>query len=127
MLRARAESGTGPWEQWQLCYDSSGNEPRWTIFSNADGLFASTEMGYTGGDWAMLRARAQTDGSWERYAIGCVYPGGSAAYLWFWSGASQKYVSTELGFTGGRYAMLRARAGVVDGWETYVGGIFGIC
>jgi hypothetical protein len=39
-----------------------------TIFSLANNLYVSAELGYGGGDYAMLRARASAIGPWERFA-----------------------------------------------------------
>jgi hypothetical protein len=39
----------------------------YTIRSNVNGKYVSTEMGYTGGRHAMLRARATEVGDWEKY------------------------------------------------------------
>lgn len=52
------------------CYDHD------SILSAANGRWVSAELGYTGGNYAMLRARATAVGPWEQYLtatarIGC--------------------------------------------------------
>lgn len=70
MLRARA-STIGPWEKFQLCQYigtvGPGNALYWTssLRSLANNKFVSVEYDYTGGWYGMLRARADSWGSWE--------------------------------------------------------------
>jgi hypothetical protein len=52
------------------CYDGD------SILSAANGRWVSAELGYTGGNYAMLRARATAIGPWEQYytltgRVGC--------------------------------------------------------
>jgi hypothetical protein len=89
------------------------------IFSLGNSLFVSAELGETGGDYAMLRARTDGNhlGAWEQFDWYAA-PNGS----WYIrSSANGLYVSAELGYTGGSYALLRART---DGshpgsWEVF--------
>jgi len=85
------------------------------IQSKYNGLYVSTEVGWTGPDKAMLRARATSVGPWELYQI-CGYSGEPRA---IWSNGAVKFVSTELGYTGEEYAMLRARNNYIGPWEEY--------
>jgi hypothetical protein len=84
----------------------------------------SAEFGYTGGSYAMLRARAGTVGPWEKFTLTChVFPiggGGQVSFLVIQSQVNGNYVSAELGYTGADYAMLRARATSITNTEYYV-------
>lgn len=85
------------------------------IRSNANGNYVSAELGYTGGSYAMLRARAASQGSWETWAEIPLDNGLIALQ----SVANGKFVSAELGYTGSDYGELRARSSVVGPWETF--------
>lgn len=78
--------------------------------------FVSTELGYSGGNYAMLRARASQLGPWEQYTV-CVDD--STSLMTIQSQANGLFVSAELGYSGSSYAMLRARASSVGPWEQY--------
>jgi len=118
MLRARATT-IGPWEKYDLCYDSTGGY--WYIVSDANGLYVSAEFGYPGDTYAMLRARSTSVGPWEKFTLTChVYPfGPQTEYLTIQSQVNGNYVSTELSYTGSNYAMLRASAQSVTPTEEY--------
>ncbi|QPS38717.1 fascin domain-containing protein [Burkholderia oklahomensis] len=94
-----------------------------TITSIANHDLVSTELGYTGSDYAMLRARATVKGPWEQYTI-CNFA--SDGYWTIQSQADGLYVSAELGYTGNQYGMLRARASVVGPWEKFSFGSCGV-
>jgi hypothetical protein len=96
-----------------FCYDG------W-LKSGANGKYVTAELQYTGGDYAMLRARATSVGSWERFEF-CWGSGGNDSQLAIRSLANGKWVSAELGYPGGDYAMLRARASSIGPWETFNG------
>ena len=115
MLRARATT-VGAWEEHQFCIDKLTG-CCWSIFTNANGRWASTEIDYSGRDKDMLRARATSIGAWERYRIVCIEeePGTFAIY----STASDRYVAAELGYKGDDYGMLRARSSTVGAWEKF--------
>ncbi|WP_242902279.1 fascin domain-containing protein [Actinomadura terrae] len=85
-----------------------------TLVSDANGMFVSAELGYGGGDYGMLRARASAADAWEKFALN-----GVDTTWTLKSEANGKYVSAELGYGGGDYGMLRARADVADAWEKY--------
>ena len=93
------------------CYDG------W-LRSNANGKYVSVEMSYGGVDKYMLRARASTVGPWERFEF-CWGVGGNDANLAIRSVYNGKWVSAELGYGGGRYGMLRARASSYGPWEYF--------
>jgi len=78
------------------------------------GLYVSTEIGYSGADNGMLRARSSSIGAWERYYL-CYDGSGYGIY----SLANSRYVSNELGYTGGDYCMLRSRATSIGSWERF--------
>jgi hypothetical protein len=40
-----------------------------TVYSTANSRYVSAELGYTGGDQGMLRARATEIGPWEQYVL----------------------------------------------------------
>jgi hypothetical protein len=90
------------------CYDIA-------LYSEANHRYVSAELGKTGSDYGMLRARATAIGPWERFEI-CytTYTNFSIRSL-----ANFRWVSVELGYTGSRYAMLRARAGSIGPWEKF--------
>ncbi|AOK47037.1 hypothetical protein WT60_09420 [Burkholderia sp. MSMB617WGS] len=92
-----------------------------SITSLANHDLVSTELGYAGSEYAMLRARATAAGPWEQYTV-CNYT--SDGYWTIQSQANGLYVSAELGYSGGQYGMLRARASVVGPWEKFT---FGAC
>ena len=85
--------------------------------SNANGDYVSAELGYTGSDYAMLRARAATKGAWESWTR-VQLPTGHWAIR---SNANGQYVSAELGYAGASYGELRARtpANGVGPWELF--------
>lgn len=83
--------------------------------SNANGNFVSAELGYTGTSYAMLRARATSQGPWEMWTE-VFLPYGNIALR---SDANGDYVSTEMGYTGSNQYELRARAATIGPWEIY--------
>jgi len=88
-----------------------------TIRSIANGRYVSAELGYTGSNYAMLRARASSQGTWETYSA---FHYNSDNQIGFYSTANFYWVSTEIGYTGSNYAMLRARQSGARGlWEDY--------
>ena len=88
--------------------------------SLANNNWTSAELGYTGGNYAMLRARASSIGPWEQfYTVWFPTPQYPGNEFGFYNGANGNYVSAELGYTGGNYAMLRARAAKIGPWESY--------
>jgi len=86
----------------------------------ANGLYVSAELGYTGDDYGMLRARAASVGPWEQFEECPLGP----YTITLRSEANGLYVSAELGYTGTEngmqiYGMLRARATSVGPWEEF--------
>ncbi len=114
MLRSRA-SEPGPWENYTICGYWDGFTHVDYIINEANGRYVSAELGYTGGDYGMLRARATSLGPWEKFDIVRYGPNGNMYYIR--SKANGRYVSVELGYTGIKYAMLRARATSIGSWE----------
>ena len=84
------------------------------LYSLANNRYVSAELGYGGGDHAMLRARATVIDAWERFHI---IDHGS--YINIKSAANDRLVSAELGYRGADYAMLRARATEDGPWERF--------
>jgi len=84
--------------------------------ANANGLYASTELGYGGSYYAMLRARSGSIGPWEQYTLG----GSGDGSTWtLRSLANGLYVSAEFGYSGAYFGMLRARASVIGDYEKF--------
>jgi hypothetical protein len=84
------------------------------IQSKWNGLYVSTELGYSGNQYGMLRARATSVGPWELYqfcALESIY--------YIYANADNRYVSAELGYTGEEYGMLRGRSLGIGPWERY--------
>lgn len=92
------------------CYDQQ------TILSAANNDYVSAEVGYTGNDYAMLRARSSTAGPLEKFEF-CY--DATQAYWYIVSDANGLFVSAEYGYTGNNYAMLRARSSAVGPWEKF--------
>jgi len=88
------------------------------IWSRGAGRYVSAEVGYTGSNYGMLRARASTIGAWERFEIcqnfGSV-PGGAIFWTSLKSLANNRYVSADWNQSGSLDGMLRA------GWATSIG------
>ena len=87
------------------------------ILSKYNGLYVSTELGYGGSLYGMLRARSATLGAWEYYQL-CYNP--ATAHWAIWADANKKWVSAELGYPGNQYGMLRARSSSVGPWELFI-------
>jgi hypothetical protein len=81
--------------------------------SASNGKFVSTEIKYTGGNYAMLRARSATVGAWEKFTVCEVTWGPVGGYLSLESEANKKWVVPEVGYKGANWAMMRARATAV--------------
>ena len=109
MLRARASSSSGPWERFEFCWGVNNNPGNLAIRSLANGKWVSAELGRTGNDYAMLRARASSIGPWETF-------NGLSGLR---NSTNWKWVTAELGQTGSRDAMLRARANSYGPWEHF--------
>src|SRR6516225_8953527 len=67
------------------------------IKSVANGRYVTAELGYTGGNYGMLRARASSVGAWQRFTICGVWVNGRYGQA-FKSEANGKWVSAELGY-----------------------------
>jgi hypothetical protein len=83
----------------------------YTIFSRVTGKYASTEIGYSGADYAMVRARAAAVGPWELY-ISCY--DSALDYNAFISLENGNYLRAEVSYPGGSDGMVRA-AGTTAG------------
>jgi hypothetical protein len=86
------------------------------IYSPANQKYVSTELGYSGGSYAMLRARATAFGPWETYSVCRDQNNGITTIK---SAVNLLFVSAELGYSGSNYGMLRARASSQGPWETW--------
>lgn len=94
------------------CYDG------W-LKSRYNGLYVSVEINYTGVDKYMLRARASSPGSWERLEFCWGTGGGNPLNVSIRSLQNGLWVSSEQGYTGARWGMLRARASSIGPWEVF--------
>jgi hypothetical protein len=124
MLRARTRpENVGPWEKFIVDDLNPDDNGRVAIRSNANGLYVSAEIGYSSSDprYGMLRARARTVGPWETFRWGFYNSGTVYGYSNVLIAANGSYVSTELGYTGSTYAMLRARPNQksIGPWEQF--------
>jgi hypothetical protein len=113
MLRARATQ-IGPWELFDLCFDSAAGST--LIRSEANGLLVSAEFGYTGGDNGMLRARAAVGGAWEHFRLSIH---SDDNFYTLENAGNSILVSAEFGYTGGDNGMLRDRAWAIGPWEQF--------
>jgi Peptidase family M23 len=88
-----------------------------SIFALANSRYVSSELSYTGNRNGMLRARATSVGTWEKYAIvgNCWASSGCALR----AAANGRYVSAEIKDPGSQNGMLRARATSVGTWEKF--------
>jgi hypothetical protein len=86
------------------------------ISSQANGLYTSAELGYSGDNYAMVRARALVPKEWEQFTL-C--RDASTNNFYFVSQANLLVVSAELDYVRGNYAMLRARTAInaIGPWE----------
>lgn len=113
MLRARATE-IGPWELFDLCFDSTTGTT--IIRSEANGLLVSAEFGYTGGDNGMMRARAAAVGPWERFRLSIH---SDAGFYTIENAGNSILVSAEFAYGGGDNGMLRDRASAIGPWEQF--------
>jgi hypothetical protein len=116
MLRARASS-PGPWENYRVCGRYEGSNKVNFISNEQNGRYVTAELGRTGVDYGMLRARATAVGPWEKFTITRWGPNPSMYTIR--SQANGRYVSAELGYGGVRHGMLRARATSIGNWEKF--------
>ena len=91
------------------------NCPTFGIQSVVNGLYVTAELGGTGNNYAMLRARSATVGPWERF---CLQNNNDNTWS-IQSAENGLYVTAELGGTGNDYARLRARSATVGSWERF--------
>jgi len=117
MLRATGGSIGGPLQQFTLCHNSLGY---WVFFNddNNDLVWAQINRATTDQRYGMLTASTtEPSTAWQKFNIFCAKPDGNMV---FQSQANNDYVSTEIGYSGGLYAMLRARATAIGPWEQYI-------
>ena len=119
MLRARATT-IGPWEKFDFCHDVT--QGWWAISSDANGLYVTAQFGYPGASFGELTASSSIIGPYQKWVLGCV-PGSPVGpqieFVTIQAQTNLNYVSTEIGYTGASYAMLRARAATAGPWEKY--------
>ncbi|MFF9132996.1 endonuclease/exonuclease/phosphatase family protein [Streptomyces sp. NPDC014806] len=116
-LRARSTS-VGSWETFTLhtdAVDGVGYGTTVTLRNEENGLYVTSELGATGAQQGMLRARGTTTGSWERFSV---VPQGNGQYA-LKSAANGLYVSAEFGYSGSDQGLLRARSTSVGAWERF--------
>jgi hypothetical protein len=80
----------------------------------------SAELGWGGSDYGILRARATQVGPWEWFTL-CWWSSSDPTKTIYaiQSDANGKFVSNELGWSGNRYGILRARATDIGPWEHF--------
>ena len=92
------------------------------IKSKENGKYVSVEMNYTGSNYGMLRARADSIGGWERFLL-CQYAtviiGAPIYFTTLKSAANGKFVAAEWGYSGLQNGMLRARSSSLGPWEKF--------
>ena len=108
MLRARPTTGqAGPWERFT--YQCLGGDSV-ALKSSQTGMYVTAELGYGTTDprYGMLRARATTISTWQRFSSVSL---DNLTGVRVFRGANGLWVSSELGYptTHERYGMLRAR------------------
>jgi hypothetical protein len=88
-----------------------------SIFARANSRYVSAELNETGNRVGMLRARATSIGTWEKFTVigNCRATSGCALR----SAANSRYVSAEILDPGAQKGMLRARAKSVGAWERF--------
>jgi hypothetical protein len=89
----------------------------WAISSDANGLYVTAQFGYAGASFGELTASSSSIGPDQKWLLSCVpgAPGGPPIdFVVIQAQTNLNYVSTELGYTGANYAMLRARAATAD-------------
>lgn len=66
MLTATVDQGTASSTQFRQVNPSSDTP---SLLSLRNGQYVATELGYTGADYALLRARSTSIGPWEQFAV----------------------------------------------------------
>jgi hypothetical protein len=79
----------------------------------------SAELGYSGDNYGMLRARATRVGPWEKFTVCSDFNGQHGLRYYIRSQANRRYVSAEVRYSGDDRGMLRARATGVGPWEEF--------
>lgn len=118
MLRARS-STIGPWETYLICWDD--NFGMTIISSFINGLYVAAVPGDTDMDHMMLTASVQyADVGLASLFITPFSPADTTdVFPMSLLYVNDSVVSAELGYSGGDYAMLRARASSVGPWEQF--------
>lgn len=111
-LRARATS-VGPWEKFTMCINDSTNV--FTLQSQANGLYVTTEEWYDPPWQYMLQADSSTVGQQQQFVLYNV----NADYQWF-TGSSGYLVSGDLNFSGNDRGVLIANRKSLGPWEEWV-------
>jgi hypothetical protein len=109
MLRARKSYPPGSWERFEFCWGSGLTALHVHMRSLRNGLWVSSEQGYSGARRGMLRARASSIGPWEKF-----YSDRGLKSL-----ANNRWVSVEMNYSGSLKYMLRARATSPGPWEQF--------
>ncbi|MBO3749815.1 hypothetical protein J5X84_27355 [Streptosporangiaceae bacterium NEAU-GS5] len=124
MLRARTPAGSvGAWEQFivrQWRNDASGIISY--SFQAHNGKYVDTWASYSGSLKGMLRASAGTDNNNDQrfYFSGEFRNGDLVGFRSGLSGVSPNWwISSEEGYTGDQWNMLRARSGSIGNWELF--------
>jgi len=118
LLRARAFI---PTDQETFHWYFDGQTLTWQIQSVANGLFLSTEKRNQGSSYAQLRARASPDHVFGYEQFYLYYDRATQEDV-LQSAINHLFVSVELGYSGGNYALLRARTSetALSTWEQFL-------
>src|SRR6266542_322746 len=94
----------------------SNKWPLWTSFSANQYVWA--ELGYTGGNYAMLRAAHAAPGTGTEWTFCSYYEGPTKVHA-ILDTRNNRWVTMEKNYTGGSYGMLRARGTKILAWQKF--------
>jgi hypothetical protein len=93
------------------CYDQQ------SLDANANADYVSAELGYTGADYGMLRARATTVGPWEKFDF-CY---DSTQGWWaISSDANGRYVTAQFGYAGASFGEVTASSTTIGPYQKWL-------
>jgi hypothetical protein len=94
-----------------ICHDQQ------SLNATANADYVSAELGYTGADYGMLRARSKTVGPWEKFDF-CY---DSTQGWWaISSDANGRYVTAQFGYTGASFGELTASSTIIGPDQKFV-------
>lgn len=96
--------------------DSVGYGTTVSLRNEENGLYVTSEAGYTGVQAGMLRARGTNTGSWERFYV---VPQGGNEYALKSAANPDLFISARFNATGDDAGLLRPYATSVGSWERF--------